>query len=744
MKSIKTKLVVMILAMLLITNTIISLVSALASLRSINNLLSNTMTELASTTAQSISNEIMGYELMMDEIGSMAMLSDAEVSEEEKMATVKEKVAKYGFIEGDIVDLKTGKAWGDGADYSAEKWFQQAAAGNTYLSDPVKLANGELAFVLASPVWKDSNAANGIYAVLFFDVPATKLQDLVAEIDFSNGASAYVITSTGVTIAHSTNYSLVEEQSNTIEGAKTDSALSVLADIETKMIAGETGFDKYTYGGVEKFAAYAPITISDGWSLNINAPSSDFLSETYFTMAFIAFVVLAVLIAGAIVAYIAASKITNPIIACSKRLEQLAEGDLQTEMPAVKAQYETKVLLDSTATLLSNMKAFAEDTDYILNSVADGDLTVSSRNREAYVGDFNSVLVSLESIVAKLNFTMQRIGESSEQVNGGAEQVSAGAQALSQGATEQASSIQELAATIEEISDRVKINAQHSQQASIKAGQVGRDMIASNEKMKQMIKAMSEISESSDQIGKIIKSIEDISMQTNILALNAAVEAARAGEAGKGFAVVAEEVRSLAGKSAEAAKTTTTLIEDSIAAIEHGTQIANETAEFIMQTVTSTQEVVATMDEINEASQQQAQAITQVTVGMDQISSVVQTNSATAEESAAASEELSSQSHLMRELIAQFKVADEQPEAEAEIIEDEEILSYFGLVQVNPSFVYPLYTPTILLIPNLLSNVFNIVAYSSKVVIVIVLLNKTPSVTSLPIVSTLNGILSYA
>ncbi|MEG2769394.1 MAG: methyl-accepting chemotaxis protein, partial [Oscillospiraceae bacterium] len=242
----------------------------------------------------------------------------------------------------------------------------------------------------------------------------------------------------------------------------------------------------------------------------------------------------------------------------------------------------------------------------------------------------------------------------SEQVASGSDQVSSGAQALSQGATEQASSIEELSATIQAVSNQIKDNANNAKMASELSSMAGKEVQNGNEHMQSMIVAMEDISSTSNKIGKIIKTIDDIAFQTNILALNAAVEAARAGSAGKGFAVVANEVRNLAGKSAEAAKNTTSLIESSINAVANGTKIADETAMSLKVVVEKSNLVLQKVEEIAEASAEQANSVVQITTGVDQISAVIQTNSATAEESAAASEELSSQSQMLKDLVGKF------------------------------------------------------------------------------------------
>jgi len=245
----------------------------------------------------------------------------------------------------------------------------------------------------------------------------------------------------------------------------------------------------------------------------------------------------------------------------------------------------------------------------------------------------------------------------SEQVSAGSAQVSSGAQTLAQGATEQASSIQELSASIAEVSQRVKGNAEDAEKAKVLSSDAALIMQGSVTDMELASQAMNEISATSKNISKVIKAIDDIAFQTNILALNAAVEAARAGAAGKGFAVVADEVRNLSQKSAEAAKSTTALIESSIEAVEKGTGLVNKTSAGFVEVAAKTAEVGKIVDTISVQAQEQAAAVSQISIGIDQVSSVVQMNSATSEESAAASEELSSQAAVLKSQVERFKLA---------------------------------------------------------------------------------------
>lgn len=350
--------------------------------------------------------------------------------------------------------------------------------------------------------------------------------------------------------------------------------------------------------------------------------------------------------------------LTRQIVTPVRGLEQaatlVAGGNLDTEIDYVSDD-EIGILANSIRSLVSALKNIILDIDFLLDQMAGGNFAIHTKAKQYYVGSFNSVLLSMRKLKERLSDTLQQIDESADQVNSGSGQVSSGAQALAQGATEQASSVQELAATIKEISVKIEATAEHAQTAKAENLQAHELIQICSGHMGDLMSAMGSISDKSKEIGKVIKTIEDIAFQTNILALNAAVEAARAGSAGKGFAVVADEVRNLATKSQEASKSSAALIEETVKAVEEGSKLSDDTEKALRDVVDSAKKILDAVTLISDATQEQSYAVSQVTTGVDQISSVVQTNSATAEESAAASEELSGQASVLKNLVSQFQ-----------------------------------------------------------------------------------------
>lgn len=449
-----------------------------------------------------------------------------------------------------------------------------------------------------------------------------------------------------------------ESVAEALEGMKSvhqeihESAQEILALKDTDMAKAQEIYLRETRGNVETLVGKMDqlSELTDGMAME-KAQEMEAVSTRSVATSVVAIVAVVALV---VYLYVyTRQKIAAPLVVVADAGGKLADGDLQVQIQW-HSNDEIGRLADSLNESIQALQGYVGEIDRCMDALADGDLVFSIA--DDFKGDFEQIRNRILKFRDVLNHTFLEIRQSAEQVARISEQTSDSAKTLADGSAEQASSIEQLSATIEEINRHVRQNEQSMLEANEKVGVLSEKLGESNAEMQQMISAMGNISHSSKEIEKIIKTIEDIAFQTNILALNASVEAARAGAAGKGFAVVADEVRNLAGKSAEAVKDTAALIEASISAVNRGTEITERTASLISEVMTEAGGVAGKVTDVAKDFSWQAESIGQVSIAVEQVSGVVQTNAAAAEENSAASEELSAHAHRLRNLLAYFKL----------------------------------------------------------------------------------------
>lgn len=349
--------------------------------------------------------------------------------------------------------------------------------------------------------------------------------------------------------------------------------------------------------------------------------------------------------------------ITGRIGTVSKAIKRMRSGHLNI---AFNKKYigsdELGEMVDDFSALSGELKKIITDICAVLSEMSKGNFAVQSMDENMYVADYASILQSYREINQNLKNVFGSINQVAADVESGSEQIANGSVALSQGATEQASTLEELSASIYALSTRISAQAQKAGNVESYFGEVSEKISDENQQMGEMLLAMEEIEDKSNQVERIIKAIDDIAFQTNILALNAAIEAARAGVYGKGFAVVADEVRNLAGKSADAAAETSVLIESTINAVKKGVNIVDHAAKTLGDVMDGSEKSKEMVSEIAGSMVTDAKSISEVSKGLEEVSKVVQQNSATSEESSASSQDLNANAASLKEMISRIQV----------------------------------------------------------------------------------------
>lgn len=532
-----------------------------------------------------------------------------------------------------------------GPDFNAlvKSWYLDGIESEDFILGDVYFDEDSQSYVVgASGMLRDKRGS--VRGVAAADVYLDSISEIVSDNRIEDTGGIFLVDLRTDTIIGHRDASVVGEKLSVSGG------LYTYADGQIK--AGQMGLSLYE----DTYIQIAEVEGSN-WVAVAYVSRVEVLAELYEltrTMAKVS--AAAVLLVMVLVIILTHWIIGKPVKELSRVATRIAEGDLNQTIH-YRSGDELGILAYNfnrvTERLHEYIKYINEISD-TLKEIAQGNLAFELKNK--YTGEFTKIKNSLDEIAVELNAAMGQLKASSRDVAAGAAQVSESAVNLSQGSTEQSAEVETLADHIDVVSDNVQKIAQNAKQTSSLSKEMREGLLASNTKMQNMAAVIQKISDKSNEIHKIVKNIDDIAFQTNILALNAAVEAARAGDAGKGFAVVAEEVRTLAGRSADAAKETTELLGETISSMEEGVRAADDTVQSMLSAVKMSEKMDVLINDIADNTTHQASMASEISRGIDQIAIVVQSNVETAESSAAASEELSSQAATLRELVSRFRL----------------------------------------------------------------------------------------
>ncbi|MDD7428442.1 MAG: methyl-accepting chemotaxis protein [Oscillospiraceae bacterium] len=539
----------------------------------------------------------------------------------------------------------------DGFDATTRSWYQNAVAADDviFTAPYVDTATGAMVITVAAPI-RENGSIVGVFGC---DITLDYIVDLVLGMSITENAVPVLIDGDGnFMIGGNGAFNAGSDDSGNAVTTAVSEAGGDYAEV-LSALSEDVYFEMNTdYDGVKKYFAFNRLETS-GWTVGCVIPKND-INSTLTGLAVMEVIMLVLFIAAGSTIVIAVTRSQlKPLKKISAAADRIANGELSASFD-YNAGDEIGTLCANFARCTDITRKYIADISEKLDRLAKGDFTVTVD--EDYIGDFAPIKASLTNIITSMRNTLNNIDAASKQVSMGAGNVAQTAADLAAGVSDQTESVSRLNDDIAAIMDKVRESSDIADNARVLAGNAKERIEDSNREMDKLLKAMAEISAMSAETAKIVKTIDDIAFQTNILALNASVEAARAGAAGKGFTVVADEVRNLAGKSAEAANRTSKLISQTTEAISAGAALADSTAGYLAEAVDNTVSVDENICRISEFTREQSRYMDEISENIRTITDVIGSTSGSTQSEAALSEELSGQAEMLDKLISEFRL----------------------------------------------------------------------------------------
>lgn len=592
----------------------------------------------AKTTTRDIEALLQNYKNIAKASGSDITLI-GNVPNEVRVKKVEQLAKQYGFTSGNLLNKK-GVSIKDGTDFSDRDYVKAALNGKTNISDvTLSKYTNTYGISIAAPLISSGR----IIGVVYYRADVDFMNDIVKHISVGQGSYAYILDENNNVIAHKNEKYIMNDKYKEM----------IPKDIKN-CISSQNGSMTCSYGGDKYICGYSKIDKTANWRVVIASPESAYNSDILRFVKKLVISDIIALIVAIIVALIIARVISRPIVRVKNLLSALAQGDLSVQLNDTKNKDELGILQNSAVSLNRMLSDMLTQSGDVLSKMAAYDLT--SEDMREYPGKFNELAASINSIKAILSNMILNIQNSSVNVDGGSKQLAEAASMLSEGTMAQASSLQKLVTDVENVAQNINANSDKTIFVNESLGNLDSEIKDGNQKMQELSNVVRTVEEMSEDIKKIVNTIDGIAFQTNILALNASVEAARAGESGRGFAVVAQEIGTLATKSSDASKKTAELIEKCIKGIESAKEYADITSDSLAKIVSDSNNIANAFDEMSKANEIQAKNANDIRNEIENISQVVQSNTATAQQTAASTEVLSEQAAALKDMTGRFKV----------------------------------------------------------------------------------------